>query len=147
MSKNKLYAGTGAICSILTRFIHPKLHNPDKDHRSIVKLISKEEKTVNRKRQVCYTFKIVCDNNTEYCAVKKHFKIEKEGNRDDFFETPPRQLESATFKEPKTKWRKSQAKKILYELIRDGTVPLHATDSNGQPMSMEDIYARSKEFA
>jgi hypothetical protein len=45
------------------------------------------------------------------------------------------------FKEAKVKWRKSKAKRILYDLLRDGTVSLKNT------MPIEEIFALSPEFA
>lgn len=128
MAKKKLYAGKGATCSILTRFIHPKQHNEDKQHRSKIVLLAKEMKLVNRKQQQCYTFTIVGGDDTVFHAVMKHCVVEKEGKREDFFETPPREKEAANFREPKTKWRKSLAKKLLYDRIMDGTIPLLPED-------------------
>jgi hypothetical protein len=39
------------------------------------------------------------------------------------------------------KWRKSKAKRILYELLMDGTIPLDDT------MPFEDFFSLSQEFA
>lgn len=52
-----------------------------------------------------------------------------------------------TWDEPKIPWKKSEAKKQLYELIMNGEVPLQATDVNGRstmPLSM--IYLMNPEF-
>ena len=44
----KLYPGSGAKATVLTRFIHPKVVGAvDKDHRTTVTLLDKEEKKVN----------------------------------------------------------------------------------------------------
>ena len=52
------------------------------------------------------------------------------------------------FVEPKIKWKKSQAKQVLYQCIMDGTVPEEAKDSNGRStMAIRDIYLLHEEFA
>jgi hypothetical protein len=48
---------------------------------------------------------------------------------------------------PRQNGERAKRKNIFHDVIRDGIVLLHATDSNGKPMSMEDIYALSEEFA
>jgi hypothetical protein len=39
---------------------------------------------------------------------------------------------TSTFEEPKIKWKKSEAKRLLYNDIRDGKIPLVAKDENKQ---------------
>lgn len=74
--KRKKHAGKGAECSILTRFLHPRVDHEDKTHRSRVVLISQEEIRVNRKPQSCFTCKLK-HSNVVYHAVKSHFKVER----------------------------------------------------------------------
>jgi hypothetical protein len=47
-----------------------------------------EEKIVNRKNAMCYTFQFAArGNKNEVCyAVKTHFVVEKEGPKEDFFD-------------------------------------------------------------
>lgn len=144
MAKKKR-AGVRARASILTRFIHPPQNNQDKKHRTVVSLISRQTLVVNRKEQTCYTFNIgdvVCH------AVAKHFTIVEEGQKADLFDPPGRDEEDDQFKEPKIKWRKSKAKKILYGMLLDGIVPMEEKDDNGnQTMPLNDIYHLDPEFA
>jgi hypothetical protein len=139
MAPRKKRPGVGAKASLLTRFVHPKQNNPDKSHRSEVILISREMLLVNRKEQVCFTFIL----NGACChAVQSHFRIEEEGKRGDLFDPPERENETESFKEPKIKWRKSQAKKDLYNLIIEGVISDDPNDST----PIKDIYYMSTEF-
>ena len=46
-----------------------------------------------------------------------------------------------TKKEPKTKWRNSRAKQLLYKDVKEGRVPLNATDVSGKStMTLKSIY-------
>ena len=142
--KKKLRPGAGAKASLLTRFIHPKQNNSDKQHRSEVILTSREARNVNRKQQQCYTFVLA---GVECHAVASHFKVLEEGKREDLFDDPgPEEEEypeeSPYFKEPKTKWRNSKAKRLLYAALMEGIVPMEANS-----MSLHDIYLLYPEFA
>ena len=142
----KLRPGVGAKASLLTRFIHPRQNNPDKQHRTEVVLIARKEIIVNKKLQQCYTFSFADGDDTAVChAVASHVKVLEEGKRDDLFDDPgpedDRVKESPSFKEPKTKWRNSKAKRLLYSALMEGTVPMEDT------MPMEDIYLICPEFA
>jgi hypothetical protein len=56
--------------------------------------------------------------------------------------------ESAKFKEPKVKWKKSKARRLLYKDIVEGEVPPDATDADGRStMQLSDIYLMHEEFA
>ncbi len=142
--KKKLFAGVGAKCTVLTKFVRPKLAGFADDHRTTC--ILKEMRTirVNKKDQECFVFE---ENGVDYHAVKRYFKVIEEGDASGFF--PPeeaaaqrRAKEAAdAFKEPKVKWRKSKAKRILYELLMDGTIPLDDT------MPFEEFFLLSQEFA
>ena len=48
------------------------------------------------------------------------------------------------YKEPKVKWRKSEAKKIVYNALMDGVIPLK--DTSFKVMSLEDVYSIDPEF-
>jgi hypothetical protein len=63
-------------------------------------------------------------------AAKTHFKIEEEGPEEDSFvsiseaekEACHQAKTSEQFKEPKKKWKNSQAKRILCNFMIDGTI-------------------------
>jgi hypothetical protein len=134
--------GAGAKANILTKFIHPKQNNQDKQHRSNVVLVSREEKIVNRKQHVCFTFTINGSADILY-SVTKHFVLVEEGAKDDLFNTPGPDDDRTVAENvvAKGKWRKSKAKKMLYQLLIDGTIPM----DNSMPL--EDIYSLNEEFA
>ena len=154
--KKKLFAGVGAKCSVLTKYLHPKKTGLDDKHRTTC--ILKEMRTikVNRKDQECFVFD---ENGVEYHAVMRFFNVLEEGEERHFFfpeEAQAQKTKEAAeaaaaaiqFKEPKVKWKKSKAKRILYDLLRDGTVPLVQKDSNGTvTMPIEEIFALDEEFA
>ena len=52
-------------------------------------------------------------------------------------------------KEPKIKWRKSKAKRLLYQDMMEGRVTLDKDDlgENGEKMQLRDIYVLRPEFA
>ncbi|KAG7363823.1 hypothetical protein IV203_037024 [Nitzschia inconspicua] len=151
MRKCKLRPGVGCKATFLTKFIHPKQNNIDASHRSTVVLLSNEKKTVGRKSQECYTFRFVDGNNSDiFYAVKTHFKIIEEGRNEDFFDSVSAgeirvEAQSKKFKEPKMKWRKSKAKRILYNALLEGIIPVH--DKNFQQMSLKDVYCIDPELA
>jgi hypothetical protein len=75
----------------------------------------------------------------------RYFKVMEEGEEDGIFfpeEAEARKMKEGnkgTF-EPKVKWRKSKAKRILYDFLRDGTIPLVQTDIHGnETMSIDEI--------
>lgn len=147
MAKKKLRPGIGAKCTILTKFIHPKKTGFEEGHRT--KCILKEMKTirVNQKDQQCFVFE---EDGKQFHAVRSHFKVYKEGKKSGCFNIEERTRKPAAgggFQEPKIKWRKSKANKVLYDLLRDGTIPLQKQDGNGNTtMTTEDIFALSEEF-
>ena len=113
-------------------------------------LVAKESIKVNQKMHKCFTCSKEGMQGLLY-AVKKHFKIEAEGDPDGFFyqeedheEECAKELDNnAQFQEPKTKWKNSAAKKILYNLIIEGTVP----DEVDSTMPLQDIYMLHPKFA
>jgi hypothetical protein len=80
--KKKLFAGVVAKCTVLTKFIQPKMAGFADDHRTT--FILKEMRTirVNRKDQECFVFE---ENGADYHAVKRYFKIIEEGDASGFF--------------------------------------------------------------
>jgi hypothetical protein len=145
----KLNPGIGARCTILTRFIHPRQKNVEEGHRTTCILTETKKLTVNKKEQVCFSFLL---NGVEHYAVKRYFSVIKEGEESAFFfpeEAAKAKVEDdkKNFQEPKKKWRHSKAKKILYELLRDGTIPIEKYDVNeAEIMAIEDIFALSDQF-
>lgn len=145
-----LRPGAEAKASILSRFIHPKLNHQDKRHRTDVVLINREQKKVNGKTQTCYSFKIDGnDSGQEYYAVASHFKVTKEGPRSLLFDPPgPNDdLEDGKVKEPRIKWKDSRAKRILYEMLMEGIVPVREEDEDNPVMSIKEIYMLHEDFA
>ena len=93
----KLRAGVGAKVSILTRLIHPSEHvrtkhpNLERQHRTEGVLIGKEDKTVSRRVQECYTFRSEEYEGHVMHVVKRYVKILQEGQAADFFDEPTTQ--------------------------------------------------------
>ena len=91
--------GAGAIVSVLIKFVHPlelirnKFPNPSNQQRlENCQTLHQEVKQINRKEQLSLVvthedFKSNCNENLELHAVKKHFKVEQEGDPDLFFDT------------------------------------------------------------
>jgi hypothetical protein len=87
--------------------------------------------------------------------VKRYFTIEEEGDASGFFfpheaaeaKKQAEEQNKRKWLEPKKKWRNSEAKKILFELLRDGTIPRVQHDSNGNDiMTIEEIYNLDDQF-
>jgi hypothetical protein len=57
--------------------------------------------------------------------------------------------EKHKFVEPKIKWRKSKAKLLLYQDVKEGRVPLEKDEVNehGDQLSLEEVYASHPEYA
>jgi hypothetical protein len=144
--KRKLYAGIGAKCTILTKFIHPNRAS-EAGHGTTCILTGKEQKKVNSKQQWCFLF--VDENKNVSChAVQSHFIVVEEGS--SFFDPNVAQQainahnekEASAFKEPKIKWRKSEARKLLERYLIEGKIPVE----NDGTMSIDDIYKFDIEF-
>lgn len=80
--KKKKHAGKGAKCTILTKFIHPKITGFEKGHRTTCILLEMRSVKVNRTHQVCFVFYL---DGVEHYAVGSHFRVEEEGEEDGFF--------------------------------------------------------------
>jgi hypothetical protein len=143
MAKKNKVPRKGAICSILTQYIHPKQNNDDRAHRSRVVLIAKEDTIVKGKTKSRYTFYLEGSEDGPICsAAKSHFRVETEGSRRaDFFEIPD---ESDSFQEPKIKWRKSVARAKLLDYIMCGQIPEDQEDTT--TMSLDEVYYFDEEF-
>jgi hypothetical protein len=106
--------------------------------------------TVNRKEQVCFSFLLY---GVELYTVKRYFSVIKEREESGFLLFPRGSGKSQggrwqekKFQEPE-KRRHSKTKKILYDLMRDGTVALENYDANGaEIMAIEDISALFDQF-
>ncbi|MEL7338943.1 MAG: hypothetical protein AAGM67_00550 [Bacteroidota bacterium] len=153
--QRKKKAGVGAKCTIITRFLHPKDkfggHSNDKQHRSIVTLLSKTNTKINKRDQECYVCSVPGIEECCY-AVKKHFVVFEEGDKQDFFE-PLTEAEkeqdrqasySEKFKEPKVRWKKSNARKVLFDMLLEGIVPGSDEDTT---MPIDEVYLLHPEFA
>jgi hypothetical protein len=153
--KKKIRAGVGARCSIFTRFLYPKQIVDDNNHRSNVVLVAVEDidlKGNGKKKTRCYTCTIDIDGTDQiFHAPANRFKIEQEGAREKYFvPLTEKELEderqaktSSEFKEPKIKWQKSHAKKLLYHLIMDGVI----SDVDNEDEDQQEIYLMCEEFA
>ena len=154
MPKKKLRAGKGANARLLTQYIKPVPHRGEKRHRTEVVLVKKG--AVDKKE--VYYFKLAGESSHNNDVDQRHytprwFKILVEGSSNDFFEEQPpgeqQQQQQATEKtEPKTKWKNSEARRILYAAVYDGKIPRHAKDENGKPTkpTLEEIYQSNDEY-
>jgi hypothetical protein len=143
--KVKLFPGIGAKCTVLTRFIHPRVVPDDQNHRTTVVLMEKEQKKVNQRQQECFVFRCLdgpSSNNICYC-VKSHLTVTEEGDRVAFFypedvAAAEYRDEQANFVEPKITWRNSKAKQLLHDAIVDGRIP--EEDNGDEIMGIEETY-------
>jgi hypothetical protein len=155
MPKKKLRAGKGANARLLTQYIKPVPHRGEKRHRTEVVLVKKG--AVDKKE--VYYFKLAGESSHNndvdqlHYATPRWFKILGEGSSNVFFkEQPPeqqqQQQQAAEKTEPKTKWKNSEARRILYAAVYDGKIPRHAKDENGKPTkpTLEEIYQSNDEY-
>ena len=127
-----LFAGVGAIGTVLSRFVTPKMRDGPDEGRMNVVLVGEEKQTVKEqggKVKTFYTFRRENDGDEQplLSATARYVKIVKEGNPRMYFD--PKALEkkirdAESFKEPKIKWKKSKGKRLLYKDLMDGIVPL-----------------------
>jgi hypothetical protein len=148
MAKKKiLYAGVGAVARVLLRYVTPK--SPDGDGGTMnVVLVGKESHVINGKEKHWYTFRPENegDDGPLMSANVRYVHVVKEGDINKFFD--PRALEkklmeAEIFTEPRTKWKKSKAKEMLYTDIVEGRVPLE--DDSNMPAAV--IYSMHSEYA
>jgi hypothetical protein len=148
----KMRAGIGAKCSIYTKYLTPtqtEFANQN-DHRSDVVLIAHEiqvqKNGKQKKRYLC----TITGSDDILSAPHNRFKIIEEGAVNNFFvplteeekEQKRQTKTSAQFKEPKIKWKKSEAKRELYHLILDGVI----SDADNESEDLLEIYQMSMKF-
>jgi hypothetical protein len=86
-------------------------------------------------------------------ASVRFLKITREGEVEDFFSEKDKRLweqhhHEQLRKEPTIKWRHSKAKRLLYQDILNGIVPLESEDEEGNPtMPLYEIYTMRPEYA
>ena len=142
--KYKPRAGKGAKAHVLTKMIYPRRPVPDPKQKCIVVLESEEEILINGKLQQCYTFKI--DGTGEIChAIGRYVYVYEEGDADNLFDPSLPGPDDPAFQKSKkpVKWRKSEAKKILYNLLMTGAIPIEEDKS----MPARDVYIMDPAFA
>lgn len=147
--KYKPRAGVGAKAKIFTKMIYPRRQVVDMKEESTVILIGEEQKMINRKQQECYTFTIdgADPSSDVFYAIKRYVHVFEEGI-DAFDTTLPGPPKENILEEKKVKWKKSKAKRILYDLLMDGTIPMEDKDADGNvTMPIEDIFLLDGEFA
>ena len=122
----------------------------DEKHRSNVELIDVATVDIRGKAKSCYICKLEGNDDLLLHAPKTRFKLEANGPPKQLF-VPLTQAEkskeierlaSSKFIEPKVKWEKSQAKKILYNMIMDGLIPDECDESE----DLELIYMMHEKF-
>ena len=145
----RLNAGKDAQASVLTKMIRPQQPLPDesKGHQTIVILV---DKFLNEKGKPWYHFKYPhSDDNDPLLSASAHFvKVEREGHPSLFFNEPV-EVQVSNFVEPKTKWRNSAAKKMLFDDVNSGKVPIGAKEHNNnkKKMTLQEIYQMHSEYS
>jgi hypothetical protein len=140
----QLQAGKGAKASVLTRMIKPKQHLPnhDKNHRSDVIIVDRYE---NDKGAEVYAFRYAEDDSESGLllhATTRYVKIVEEGDKEAYFD------DAGEGEEGKVKWKDSEARRLLYNDVRDGVIPLESKYGDGTPtMTLQEIYVSRPEFA
>ena len=86
-----------------------------------------------------------CRKNKERDEAKQRKAAEKEAAKQQKIQE---KIAADAANEPKTKWKKSKAKQLLYTDLKEGLVPLEAKDENGKStMKLSDIYGMHPEYA
>lgn len=86
-----------------------------------------------------------CRKNKERDEAKQRKAAEKEAAKQ---QKTQEKIAADAANEPKTKWKKSKAKQLLYTDLKEGLVPLEAKDENGKStMKLSDIYGMHPEYA
>jgi hypothetical protein len=133
-------AGEGAKAIILTKMIYPRRRAKNATAHSTVTLIAEKNININRKVQRCYTFYV---EDVEICyAIKRYVHVFEEGDKSKIFDLTLPGPESKEQEKKIPTWRKSKAKRLLYQLLMDGTVPIEDDPS----IPLEDIYCLDLEF-
>lgn len=136
---NQLRPGKGAEASILTKMIKPKQTVPSDGHRSNVVI---KDCRRNPNGKPVFRFKLKNSQNSSTMQANiRYVKITKEGPEEDLFsedDLVPKNLDN-DFVEPKTKWKKSAAKRLLTEDIVNNLV--------GPDDLAEDVYMQRPEYS
>lgn len=132
-------AGVGAKATILSKYIQPKQNNVDKSHRSDIILESQFD---DEKGKACYEFRFADNPYGPLLYGNTRFiKVLEEGDPEGIFDL-------GEGEKGMVKWKDSEARRLLYEDVLDGIIPLTAKDSEGHTtMELEEIYASRPEFA
>ena len=96
MSRRKpKYAGVGAKCSVLLRFLHPQKMVKDKfpnakhqDRLEDLVAIEQKDVVVNRKVQVCVVFRSDQFPDKTLHACRRYVKVLDEGDPSHYFDVP-----------------------------------------------------------
>ena len=126
--KKKLRPGLDGKASVFTRFLQPQQHGHYKDHRSNVVLVGSETRKQNS-RNVNGFLCTIEGSDEVFWVAHNRIKMIQNGPEEGFFvplteeekEAERQAITSAQFKEPRKKWKNSQAKRELYGMILDGT--------------------------
>lgn len=125
----KLFAGVGARGKVLSRFVTPRITDDEDNARLNVVLVGEQKLIRGGKERTLYTFRRENEGDEWplLSAIARYVKIVKEGDPRKFFDSNAleKKLRDAdSFKEPRIKWKKSKAKRLLYQDLMDGVVPL-----------------------
>ena len=121
----------------------------DPKDQSIVILDKEEQIVINRKQQPCFVFEV----GGERCyAIQRYVHVVEEGAAANLFDPSLPGPDDPMFQKPKKpkKWRKSKAKKLLYNHFMEG-VSSDDEDSSEYPFSSkrapeEDCSHRASEY-
>ena len=115
----------------------------DKGHRSTVVILRRSDD----KKKFVFRYALDDESGVELTGTSRYVKVIYEGNAADLFDVKGEDTVQVKG-EPNIKWKHSKAKKLLYQDIIEGKVPLYARDDNGNTtMATKDIYALRPEFA
>jgi hypothetical protein len=105
----KLNLGIGAECKVLLKFLHPRklindlVINPTSNQRlERLLVIRQEQKTVNRKEQLCVVFRHDSCEGKELYVVAKYALITLEGAQEHFFKKTKSQPYSSSRDTPRS---------------------------------------------
>ena len=148
-TKRLLRAGQGATAEVLTQMIRPHVVYDNQTQRSRVVIVD----LVDKNKKYHYTFHLKDRDNTKiYNASIRYCSIVEEGDPSKFFKVllSSKLINTNTddFEEPEIPWKKSKARKLLYDDVREGRVPLKAKDENGQKTTdISKVYSMHPEYA
>ncbi len=143
-----LRPGRGAKGSILTRFIKPDqvIPNNDKNHRSVVVI---QSRFADKKGSAYYKLKYDGVPDGELLTGSSRLvKIEQEGPVQDLFVGEPPCVAATEQQNKKYSWKHSKARKLLYDDLRNGLVPLEKqSEDDDETFTDEYIYTMHPEYA